>query len=103
MSAPNSAVTFPAATRTENTRLGTALSETAQMQPSALRLNALLARGPTKGPTTSSFVSDVWPCRGKRRWADLGADMLANLFPWLLNIVMAALAGAALVLIIGRW
>jgi hypothetical protein len=34
--------------------------------------------------------------------ADLGADMLANLIPLLLNIVMVALA-AALLLSIGGW
>jgi hypothetical protein len=103
MSIPNAAVTFPDATRTENTRCGsTALWATGQTQPSALRLNALLARRPTKSLAPSGFGSDAWRCRDKRRWADLGADMLANLFPWLLNIVMVALA-AALLLSLGGW
>ena len=40
MSIPNAAVTFPDATRTENTRCGSMdLSATGQTQPSALRLN----------------------------------------------------------------
>ena len=57
------------------------------------------------GPTEGAAVG-VGPTRvtvpGKCRRADLGADMLANLFAWLLNIVVVALA-AALLLSIGGW
>ena len=56
MSIPNAAVTFPDATRTENTRCGSMdLSATGQTQPSALRLNALLAQRSNQGPGTVGF------------------------------------------------